>query len=132
MSKLVYISITGLELKAFWHYPTFTYYAVRSFSEAQAAPGNISTAATKIGTVHHTLTVWDSKSDMIRFFRQGAHADSMKVFDRIATGKVYGYEAECQEIPTWDEARIIWENKGRIVGSAGREAKKAILKGNEL
>ena len=78
ISKLVYISITGLELKAFWHNPTFAYYAVRSFSEAESAPGNISTAATKIGSIHHTLTVWETKADMIRFLRQGAHAESMK------------------------------------------------------
>jgi len=116
----MYVSITGLELKAFWHYPTFMYHAIRSFSQAESAPGNISTATKQIGRVHHTLTVWESRKDMIQYLRQGSHADAMKVFDQIATGKVYGYETD--QIPTWDEAREIWDAKGRVVGQAKRDA----------
>jgi|JI61114DRNA_FD_contig_31_2692163_length_570_multi_2_in_0_out_0_1 hypothetical protein len=122
--KTVYISITGLELKAFWHYPTFCYHAVKSFSQSSSSPGNISTDAKQIGSVHHTLTVWESRADMVNFLRKGAHADAMKVFDGIATGKVYGYESDV--IPNWEEAREIWDTKGRVVGQARRDGKQKV------
>ncbi len=53
----VYVSITGLELKSPLQGPLFSWHAMRSFSQASSAPGNLSTDARKVDGIHHTLTV---------------------------------------------------------------------------
>jgi hypothetical protein len=69
----VYVSITGLRLTAFWFAPIFWYHAARSFAQTRAAPGNLLAEARTIDGVHHTLTVWRDRSDMLRYVRSGPH-----------------------------------------------------------
>lgn len=70
---------------------------------------------------HHTLTVWEDRAAMLRFMRGPAHRAAMGILDSIATGKVHGFEADV--VPTWAEARAIYDGEARAVGRAGREAR---------
>jgi hypothetical protein len=108
---MVYISITGLRLKRFYHAPVFWWYAVRAMVQAKSAPGNISADARTINGVHHTLTVWTDPAAMRRYLTSGAHGQAMRQFDSIATGKTLGYLA--QSPPRWDEVHEIWLTRGR-------------------
>ena len=117
-----YISITGLKLKSMFHTPKFWYYAVPAMIQAKQAPGNISAQGNVINGVHHTLSVWKDRKSMLNYMRSGNHAQAMKVFDDIATGKTYGYESDM--IPTWEEVQHLYETKGVVKGKAAREARK--------
>lgn len=113
MTDRLYISITGLKLKRFWHAPIFWRHAVASMAQARTAPGCLSANARTIGGIHHTMSVWKTRKDMVAYLRSGAHSSAIDVFSSIATGKVYGFEAK--EIPKWPEARELWEKNGRVV-----------------
>lgn len=114
MAKSYWVSITGLELKSVFRYPQFMMYAVPSFAQAQASPGNVWTDARGVNGIQHTLTVWESRRDMLNYLRQGAHLDAMKASKSVGQyGKVYGYNSA--EIPTWSDALELWHTKGRVV-----------------
>lgn len=106
----LYVSITGLRLKSFRFAPLFWYWAVRSFAQARSAPGNLLTEARTIDAVHHTLTVWRDRTDMVRYIRTGPHLRAMRVFPKIASGKVLGFSADAS--PDWPEARRLWQERG--------------------
>ena len=55
-------------------------------------------------------------------WNKGDHVQAMKILDDIATGKVFGYESDV--VPTWEEARQLYDTKGREVGRAAREKKE--------
>jgi quinol monooxygenase YgiN len=109
----VYVSITGLELRGLWHYPTFMFHAVRSMAQARSAPGNLSADARTIEGIHHTLSVWRDRQAMRTYLGGGAHLEAMKAFRKIATGKTLGYLTDTP--PGWDEARALWREKGKLV-----------------
>lgn len=113
MREDVFVSITGLRLRGVWHYPRFIRHAVRSMAQARAAPGNLSAEARFIDGVHHTLSVWTSHEAMRAYLTAGAHLEAMKVYRRIATGKVHGYVTA--EPPDWPDARRLWREHGRPV-----------------
>lgn len=80
-------------------------------SQARSAPGNISTDARRIDGVQHTVTVWNDEVAMRAYLTSGAHQQAMRAFRQIATGKTIGYNGA--QIPTWPQARAIWEERGR-------------------
>ena len=106
----VYVSITGLELKRFWHAPVFWVHATRSMAQARAAAGNISADARTIDGVHHTLSVWTDRAAMRAFMTAGHHAAAMRAFPRIAKGKTLGFSAT--ESPDWPEVHRLWRERG--------------------
>ena len=109
----LYISITGLRLKRFWHAPVFWAHAIRSMAQARAAAGNISVDARTIEGVHHTLSSWTDRAAMRAFLTKGQHAKAMRVFPKIATGKTFGFTAA--EIPDWAEVHRLWRERGCVV-----------------
>ncbi|KAL7564071.1 hypothetical protein ACA910_006973 [Epithemia clementina (nom. ined.)] len=110
----VWVSVTGLELKSWLRYPQFMMYAAPSFMQAQASAGNIYAGVKNVGNIHHTLTVWKSRNDMLAYLRQGEHLKAMKISREVGKyGKVYGYESD--SIPSWDEALKLWKEKGRVM-----------------
>lgn len=110
----MYISITGLKLKSKLHLLKFMRHAIPSFRQAQNATGNLFCETRTIDGVHHTLTAWETKKAMKAYLASGAHLKAMGSFDDIATGAVYGYEAEA--VPSWEDALTLWHEKGRGVG----------------
>jgi hypothetical protein len=109
-----WISITGLELKSIFRKPQFLMHAIPSFAQAQASPGNVSTDARTVDGIEHTLTVWESRKDMLAYLRQGAHLKAMQAKKSMGKyGKVHGYESD--QIPSWPQALEIWKDQGRVV-----------------
>ena len=109
----MYISITGLKLNGPLSAPRFWWHALRSMTQAQRAPGNLSAEAKRIDGIHHTLTVWNDKAAMRAYLVAGAHMQAMKAFRSVATGAVLGYEADV--VPEWSEVHEIWRTRGRQV-----------------
>ncbi|MEL7049533.1 MAG: hypothetical protein AAFO75_11340, partial [Pseudomonadota bacterium] len=99
--RLVYVSITGLELKSSWHALRFWWHAMPSMLQAKKADGNILADARIIGGVRHTLTVWESERAMKRFLYQGPHGKAIRAFPHFATGKTYGFATT--EVPSWSD-----------------------------
>ena len=113
-----YVSITGLQVKRFWHFPAFMRHAVASMSQAKQAEGCISADARRINGVHHTRSIWESEAHMRAFLRAGAHGKAMRIFGKIATGKTFGYVA--QNVPDWDEVHRLWREKGAAYVAPGK------------
>lgn len=113
MPQDVYVSITGLQVRRLWHIPSFWSHAMKSMVQARSAPGNISANARTINGVHHTLSVWTDKDAMRAYLTAGPHLAAMRLFPRIATGKVVGYLAT--QAPDWSEVHAIWLEWGREV-----------------
>lgn len=109
---MMHISITGLKPKGLAGYLRFWLHAVPTFRQAQTATGNLHCAVKRIQGHQCTLTAWESREAMLAFMRSGPHLKAMKVFPKIATGKIYGYEDE--RIPGWDEAFAVLMEKGRM------------------
>ena len=82
-----YISITGLDLKAFYHAPKFWMYAIPAMGQARSSEGNISADGNTIQGTHHTLSVWEDRKSMLNYMRKGSHVKAMKILDDVATGK---------------------------------------------
>ena len=114
MSQEVHVSITGLRVRRAWHVPVFWLHAVRSMAQARSAPGNISAEARTIHGVHHTLSVWTDVQAMRAYLASGPHLGAMRLFPRIATGKVVGFAARAA--PDWSDVPAIWAQQGRTVG----------------
>jgi hypothetical protein len=106
----VYISITGLRVRHFWQQPVFWRHAIASMIQARAADGCLQAESRTIGGIHHTRSAWRDRDAMLAYLRSGAHLGALKVFQRIATGKTYGYEAT--EIPDWDVVHRLWHDHG--------------------
>ena len=110
-----YVSVTGLQVKSMWHMPRFIYFV--SQINASSFPGNIDQQFTGRNGVQHTLTVWNDRKSMMKFYASGPHAAAMKVTSQISTPggtKVYGYYSN--SIPTWDEALVLWDEHGAMHG----------------
>lgn len=98
----MYVSITGLTPKGLLGTLRFWMLAVPSFRQAQTAPGNLFCEVRRIQNYQCTLTAWTSRDAMLDYLRSGTHLKAMKAFNRIATGKSFGYEAD--SVPSWAEA----------------------------
>jgi hypothetical protein len=114
--RRVYVSITGLQLKAQRHQIRFWWHALRSMAQARKAKGIIAVDARFINGIHHTRTVWTDEASMRRYLVAGAHLKAMKAFGSIANGKTLGYYTEM--IPSWDEVHSQWQANGRTVGQS--------------
>ena len=130
-----YVSITGLEVKSFWHMPKFLFYSLASFWQAKNSEGNIQSELF-IGRdgVYHTLTVWKDRKSMMRYLKSGAHEQAMKVTKEISSPegtKVYGYQSD--KIPRHKEALALWQEHGALHGKKPpRIAKKDEKQGHGM
>ena len=109
-SAMAYISITGFRAKSLFHIPFFIWHAIRSMGQAQKDPACLRASAKVIKGVAHTVTVWESRNDMVAYMRSGAHRDAMRAFPKIGTG--YGFGFEGNEAPPWNEVHHLWLEKG--------------------
>lgn len=110
---LIYVSITGLRIRRYAYTPLFWWHATRSMHQAQNAHGNILAQARSIDGVHHTLSVWENREAMLAYLRSGAHREAMRIFPKIATGKVFGMTAT--QAPDWIDVPRLWRERGRDV-----------------
>ena len=101
-TKAMYVSVTGLKTKGFVGWVRFWMLAIPAFRAAQKAEGCLICESKTVNGYHHTFTVWRDKTSMMNYRASPVHLKTMKVFSRIAYGKVYGYETS--NIPTWNDA----------------------------
>lgn len=113
VANTVYVSITGLELKRVWHAPIFWRHAIASMSQAKQADGCLNADARTINGVHHTFSIWQSRDKMLQYLRTGAHLKAMQKFEKIATGKVLGFDTDTP--PNWSEVHDLWVQRGKTV-----------------
>jgi hypothetical protein len=112
-SSRYYISITGLEVASYWMFPRFMSLTMPAIQQARVAPGNVRADTNRIDGIMHTLTAWNSRDEMLKYVRSGSHLEAMKNTKKVASyAKTYSYESDT--IPTWPEARKLWEEHGRI------------------
>lgn len=60
----MYVSITGLDLIAWYHWPKFVMYTIPAMQQAKVAPGIISTDSKRINGTIHTMSVWENRESM--------------------------------------------------------------------
>lgn len=109
-----FVSITGFVTKDWLSTVKFFYYTSRAFNAAQNAEGNISSTKFAAGGVYMTLTVWEDKESMRKYYAGGEHLAAMRQTKSLGQyAKVYSYLTD--EVPTREKAFEMWRNKGRIV-----------------
>lgn len=113
MTQTVYVSITGLRIRRPWHLPVFWRHAMAAMAQARNADGCLDAAARNIDGIHHTRTVWRDRQAMQAYLSTGAHLKAMKIFNRVATGKTFGFETE--SVPDWNDVHRLWHDRGRHV-----------------
>ena len=74
----MYVSITGLKTKNFFSWFKFWVLAIPAFRAAQRAKGIIFCETKKIKNYHHTLTVWESKNEMLHYKKSPSHIKAMQ------------------------------------------------------
>jgi len=104
----MYVSVTGLKTKGFMSWIRFWMLAIPAFRAAQKAEGCLICETKTHNGYHHTFTVWKDKTSMMKYRASPAHFKAMKVFSKIAFGKIYGYETN--NIPTWSDALKGWND----------------------
>ena len=99
----MYVSITHFKVKSLWALPLFQWHAFTSYGQANRSLGIISSEAwPEKGRVFCTLTLWESKEDMLKFRNSGAHLKAMKISRKLGEGITHGWETD--ELPDKNEA----------------------------
>lgn len=111
---MAYVSLTLIHVKSFLAFPRFTKHAYRSNQDALRTEGCLGVQTKAFSLFDHsTMSLWDERKSMLQFLRGPVHLDAIKVFDKIGTGRIYGYEAD--QLPNWDEAETLLREEGRSV-----------------
>ena len=112
----MYVSITRLKIKSFWVLPNFSRLSGLIAKQAKESPGNLKVKlSNRWFRYFYTQTHWNSEEAMRQFMKGGEHKIAMKEWSKFAAEvKVYGFETD--EPPRWKDARIMIENKGRLIG----------------
>lgn len=113
-----------MQLKSVVCYPKFWWYAAAASSGAEKSPGNVHTSTnaafmptTRNGiteTKHtlFTLTVWEDRASTMSYVRSKEHRAAAKLSRELGSYmKSHHYESET--IPTWEEAKLLWQEQGR-------------------
>ncbi|MCS3728207.1 DUF3291 domain-containing protein [Bradyrhizobium betae] len=110
---MVYVSMTGFRPRGIAQLPVFWWRTIRSFTQAQRAPGNLVAAGRLVDGVYHTMTVWSDLASMRAFVASGAHLKAMKNFRQLGSGRTHGFA--CDEIPEWSTVYDLWRRDGRDI-----------------
>ncbi|HAG73379.1 MAG TPA: hypothetical protein DCL66_14370 [Gammaproteobacteria bacterium] len=109
----MFVSITGLKPKGFIGRVRFWLLTIPASSAAQKAEGVLFCEFKTRNGYQQTLTVWETKKHMMAYRASPAHVRAMKATSQIGSGKVFGYETD--SIPSWNDALIEFDSKGREV-----------------
>lgn len=91
----MYISVTSFLVKSPWANLIFQMHAMSSFMQARKSKGIIKTETfSPFRSVYSTLTHWESKADMMRFRKSGAHLKAMKLSAKMGHGITSGWESD--------------------------------------
>jgi len=109
----MYVSVTGLKTKGVIAWLRFLMLTIPASRAAQNAEGVLLCEFKTSKGCHHTFTVWKTKQHMMAYKNSAAHLRAMRGFSKIASGKVFGYEADY--IPSWEDALAEFDDKAREV-----------------
>lgn len=112
---MVFISVTRLRIRSIFYMPQFMWYAVKSRSQSQHAPGLIKgKVLSEARNAFWTLTMWESEQAMEAFRVRGAHLAAMpKLLDWCDEASVVHWTHDSRDLPSWQEAyeRMIKEGR---------------------
>jgi len=111
---MAYVSLTLIHVRSIFAFRHFVPHAYKSFRTAKNSNSCLDVKTTAFGFYDHsTMSLWDDRTAMVEFLISTEHREAMKVFDKIGTGRVYGYEAS--HLPDWSEAKDLLKDHGRTV-----------------
>ena len=118
------IAITRFKVKNWWYVVPFLRKAQKAFIQAQQDPNCLHQQTyPELGQrVFWTVTAWKDLDSMLHYVRSGAHLQAMKVTAKMAS-ETNSMHYESDEIPDWDKAREILQDKGK------KTYKKVTLRG---
>lgn len=109
-----YVSVTGLQTKSWLSFPRMVYLSSRAYNASVKAEGNVYSSMFAKDGVHHTITAWESREAMRRYFNDEDHVAAMRSMKDVASYvKVHGYFTD--ELPSAEEAIGRWRKEGRRV-----------------
>jgi hypothetical protein len=110
----MFITITSIRLKNWWRFFELSYHGMKISREIRNCEGFIQMKNTGFGYLHFTMSAWESKEDLKKFYSAGAHLDAMKKTCAIAAEtSTYTYYAT--ELPNWKEAKSLLIEEGRML-----------------
>lgn len=107
------VTITSLHLRRPWHFFPLSLYAMRILKQLKAT--NCKEVKTRgVGSIHYTLTLWDSDQELKQFARSGEHLEAMKKSRKISREiRIHTYDADA--LPSWAEAKRLLVEEGRLL-----------------
>jgi hypothetical protein len=107
------VSITFIELKTPFHFFSLSYNAMKIVKQLQQVETKcIARENTGFWTKHYTMTLWNSKEEMEKFMRSGAHLKAMKLTNKLAK-KISFFNYQDSVLPDWPTAKELIHSKGR-------------------
>ena len=107
------ITITSIKLKSLWHFFKLSYFGLTIVRQTKDQKGFITMKNTGSGYMHYTMSCWEHEDDVKLFARSGAHLHAMKQAAKISTEvRVYTFTGE--EMPNWNEAKVLVMQKGKV------------------
>ena len=110
-----FVSVTRLRLRSWRYLPGLIWYALRSYRQAKAAPGNLSASTLReAGITFWTCTVWRDEGSMRAFMVSGAHRWAMpKLVGWCDEAAIAHWQQDHAAPPTWLEAHRRVQQEGR-------------------
>ncbi len=100
---MVYVSMTRMKLKAFYHLPLSLFHTVFIIRQIQQSPGfMVGKIMAAADLSMWTVTLWQSEVDLNNFYRSGCHAQTSRSIYHWATEAAHAHQAvQIQELPSW-------------------------------
>ncbi len=112
--KRMYVTLTSILLRSPWQFFTLSNHGRKIFGQTQKAKGFVKMKNSGWWKLHFTMSAWDSAEAIKDFARSGAHLEAMKQSAKLSTQiRIYTYETE--NLPSWDEAKLLLEEKGKVL-----------------
>ena len=106
------VTITSIELKSIFKFFALSTYALSIVKQLKNSNYK---GFKKQGfwTTHYTMTLWDNETDIIDFYKSGAHLKAMKESKKIAK-EIRSITIDSDTFPSWKEAKLLLE-KGKVI-----------------
>ena len=97
------VTITSIKLKSFFKFFPLSLYALKIMQQLNATDC-VKMKKKGFGTLHYTMTLWESEAQIKAFARSGAHLDAMKKSGTIAK-EIKALTIDATELPDWKTAK---------------------------
>jgi hypothetical protein len=112
--KSVYITITSIRLKSWWHFFELARLSIAIQEQLKKQNGFISMKRSGFGYIHYTLSVWQSEEALKLFAKEGSHRVAMSRTAAVAT-ETLTHTYQSDNIPNWKEARRLLGLHGKLL-----------------